>query len=216
MSTSSTNSRISGSTSISLPVCLLHSHLGHVTLELLRSSPEINLLQLRPPDAATRAAMLHNKAVETNTQSKEKPSRRERRQKHQELRAAVPSTLVLCVIGGDCRGNQLTGDAAAADAVTRWKTFLSESHATPKPPESSRLWLQVQQSRLLDIRCALTMHSVVTDTQTRDEREAEWWWESHLFVIPPPPLRLLVTQQPKSTQDLQDVVGKSTGASQVG
>lgn len=147
------------------------------------------MLQLQPPDAATRAAMLHNKAVETNTQSKEKPSRRERRQKHHELGAAAPSTLVLCVIGGDCRGNQLTGDAAAvaADAVTRWKTFLSESHATPKPPESSRLWLQVQQSRLLAIRCALTMHGVVTDTQTRDEREAEWWRESHLFVIPPLP-----------------------------
>lgn len=39
--------------------------------------------------------------------------------------------LMRCVIKGDCRGNQLTCDAA--DTVTRLKTFVLESHATTKP-----------------------------------------------------------------------------------
>lgn len=90
------------------------------------------MLQLQPPDAVTLAAMLHKNAVERNKQTKNtKKHVRKGGQKPDELRAAAPSTLVRCVIKGDCRGNQLTCDAA--DTVTRLKTFILESHATTKP-----------------------------------------------------------------------------------
>lgn len=189
-----------------IPIFLLNnSHLEHVRLEQWRLLKEINLLQLQPPDAVTRAAMLHNEGSR-NKQANENHKYHVRKGDRHSMSSERQRRQCLCVASSKETAEVINW---LVMQQTRWQGGKPSSlnHTQQQNPRWSCLWRQVQQSRLL----AITSHSyngLCGDWHRQDEREDEcwWWWgRLHLFAIP---LRLPMTQWPKSIQtSLQSIMG---------